>query len=138
MLAYMLENVIIIHKKGEVMKKFLATLALASISVQSALAVDVSSYFDQGLIYTGSSFPVNVAKNVEGNVPNIENLKCGEATTNNILGLVETGDRGVQAAARNGGITKIHYVDTKINKVYIPLGFIPIYVKQTKTLVYGE
>lgn len=120
------------------MKKFLATLALASISVQSALAVDVSSYFDQGGIYTGSSFPVDVARNTGNNKPNLENLKTGEATTINVLGLVETGDRGIQAAAQNGGITKIHYVDTKINKIYIPLVFIPVYVKQTKTLVYGE
>ncbi len=120
------------------MKKFLLILALVTISVQSAFAVDVSSYFDKGGIYTGSSFPVDVARNIGNNKPNLENLKSGEATTINVLGLVETGDRGVQAAARNGGITKIHYVDTKINKVYIPLGFIPIYVKQTKTLVYGE
>lgn len=76
------------------MKKFLLILALATISVQFAFASDVSSYFDQGGIYTGSSFPVDVAKNVERNVPNFENLKCGEATTNNILGLVEIGDRG--------------------------------------------
>ena len=120
------------------MKKFLFLLTLATISVQSAFALNVSSYFDQGGIYTESSFPFDVAKNFEQNVQNLENLKCGIATTNNILGLVETGNRGVQTAARNGGITKIHYVDTKINKVYIPLGFIPIYVKQTKTLVYGE
>ena len=120
------------------MKKLILLLTLAIISIQSAHAVDVSGYFDKGAIYSGSSFPVDVAKNVDGSMPANVNLKCGEATTNNILGLVETGDRGTLAAARNGGITTIHYVDTKISKVYIPLGFIPIYVKQTKTIVYGE
>lgn len=120
------------------MKKFLLLFTVIVVGIQFAFAVDVSNYFDYGGIYTGSSFPVDVTKNVNGEKLNFEDLKCGEATTNNILGLVETGDRGVQAAARNGGITKIHYIDTKINKVYIPLGFIPIYVKQTKTLVYGE
>lgn len=120
------------------MKKFLLLFVVMLMGIQSVFAVDVSNYFDQGAIYTGSSFPVDVTKNVNAEESNFENLKFGEAITNNILGLVETGDRGVQAAARNGGITKIHYVDTKINKVYIPLGFIPIYVKQTKTIVYGE
>lgn len=120
------------------MKKFLLLLAIAIISVQSAHAASISSYFDQGAIYSGSSFPVDVAKNTDDSLPAIEDLKSGEAATNNILGIVETGDRSIQAAARNGGITRIHYVDTKVNKVYIPLGFIPIYVKQTKTIVYGE
>lgn len=53
-------------------------------------------------------------------MPPIVGLKCGEAATNNILGIVETGDRSIQAAAQNGGITRIHDVDTKVNKVYIP------------------
>ena len=120
------------------MKKFLLLLTIAIISVQSVHAVDVLNYFDKGAIYSGSSFPVDVSKNVDNSMPAIEGLKCGEAATNNILGIVETGDRSIQAAAKNGGITRIHYVDAKVNKVYIPLGFIPIYVKQTKTIVYGE
>lgn len=120
------------------MKKLILLLTLAIISVQSVHAVGVSKYFDQGAIYSGSSFPVDVAKNADNCMQAIENLKSGEAATNNILGIVETGDRSIQAAARNGGITRIHYVDSKVSKVYIPLGFIPIYVKQTKTIVYGE
>ncbi len=120
------------------MKKFLLLLAIAIISIQSALARNVSSYFDSGLIYTGSSFPVDVAKCANGELPSLQDLKVGESSVNNILGLVETGDGSIQAAARNGGITQIQYVDHKISKVYIPLVFIPIYVKQTKTIVYGE
>ena len=120
------------------MKKILLLLGLAFISIQSAHATNVSHYFDLGSIYSGSSFPVDVAKNADDTMPPNENLKRGESTTNNILGIVEVGDRGIQKAAKNGGITRIHYVDTQINKVYVPLGFIPIYVKQTKTIVYGE
>lgn len=121
------------------MKKFLLPLVITILGFQPAQATNVSHYFNQGSIYTGSSFPVDVAKNTTNEkLLNLNGLKCGEATTNNILGLVETGNRGIQVAAKNGGITKIHYVDTKVNKVYIPLVFIPIYVKQTKTIVYGE
>lgn len=120
------------------MKKLLLLLAFAVICIQPAHAVNLSKYFDQGSIYSGSSFPVDVAKDPENNMPPIEGLKYGEASTNNILGIVETGDRGIQSAARNGGIKRIHYVDTKVSKVYIPIGFIPVYVKKTTTMVYGE
>ena len=120
------------------MSKFVLLIILAVISTQTTFASSLSRYFNQGAIYSNSSFPVDAAKNTEDNIIPVEGLKCGEATTNNILGLVETGNRGIQTAAENGGITKIHYVDTKVSKVYIPLFFIPIYVKQTKTLVYGE
>ena len=119
------------------MKKLLLFLTLIS-TIQSTQAVSVSKYFDKGGIYSGSSFPVDAAKNVDNNRFMTENLKSGEAVTNNILGIIETGDRGIQTALKNGGITRIHYIDTKVNKVYIPLGFIPIYVKQMKTIVYGE
>ncbi len=130
------------------MKKVILLLCIAIISIQSAYAYsdsrpyafpyDITKNFDLGAIYTGSSFPIEVSKNLDKEKLSLENLKYGESTTNNILGLIETGDRGIRTAARNGGITKIHYVDCKVSKVYIPLFFIPIYVKQTKTIVYGE
>ena len=120
------------------MNKFLLLVIVMIISMQSVHVSSVSGYFDWGGIYSGSSFPIDAAKNSEDNMPPIDGLKCGTATTNNILGLIEIGDRGIKEAAKNGGITKIHYVDAQVSKVYIPLGFIPIYVKQTKTLVYGE
>ena len=77
-------------------------------------------------------------QNTENKEIDLTKLKKGESTSHNILMLVETGDAGVDEAAKKAGITKIHYVDTKIQKVYIPLGFIPIYVKERKTIVYGE
>ena len=120
------------------MKKLLLLSALVLIGVQSANAAGVSSYFDQGAIYTGSSFPVDVSKCPDDEKPNFENLKSGESAVHNILGIIETGDGSINAAARNGGIKRIYYVDQKINKVYIPLGFIPVYAKETKTIVYGE
>ena len=54
------------------------------------------------------------------------------------MGFINWGDCSLNAAMKNGGITKPLYVDTEIHKVFIPLVFIPIYVKETKTIVYGE
>ena len=128
------------------MKRFLVLFVIIltgfvpvqAVEVEEVVGVsDVSHYFDWGGLYSGSGFPVDTAKNVD-NAFVTEGLKYGEASTSNILGLVEIGDRGIEKAAKNGGIKKIYYVDSKVDKVYLPLGFIPIYFKQTKTIVYGE
>jgi hypothetical protein len=57
--------------------------------------------------------------------------KTGEATCKSVLGLVATGDASIEAAAKNGGITKIHHVDFKSWSL---LGF---YAEFT-TIVHGE
>ena len=123
------------------MKKIVLTLfaVLISANITHATGLDPSANFDHGLIYSGSKFPQSVGKSINTPPPkNLEELKCGISTTSNILGLVETGNASIETAAKNGGITEIQYVDTKIRKVYIPILFIPIYVKETKTLVYGD
>lgn len=123
------------------MKKIVLTLfaVLLSANITHARGLDPSSNFDHGLLYSGSKFPQSVGKSINTPPPkNLSELRCGISTASNTLGLVETGDASNEAAAKNGGITNIQYVDTKIGKVYIPLLFIPVYVKETKTLVYGD
>lgn len=119
------------------MKKVLFVLLVFSLSTVGAQAKD---YTGRGLIYSGSSFPQSAAHELDGENPilDLAKLKVGESKAVNILGLVETGDASVQTAAKNGGIDKIRFVDSKVNKVYIPLLFIPIYAKQKTTVVYGE
>lgn len=100
-------------------------------------------YYDGGFIYTNATLPLSAKKRNEENFVNISNinlssLKQGKSSKTNILGLVEVGDAGIMAAAKNGGIEKIHYVETNKHKVYVPLLFIPIYVDKLETTVYGE
>ncbi len=57
--------------------------------------------------------------------------KRGEATAENILGLIAIGDASIQKAAHNGGITKVHYADYRFENI---LG---IYAKFT-TVAYGQ
>ena len=123
------------------MKKLLLTLIALGLSLNCAFAVGLNSnaYFDKGLIISGSTFPQSVSNEINNiDSKNIQNLKTGVSVKRNILGLIELGDAGIQQAAKQGGITKIHYVDISVNKVYIPLLFIPIYAKATQTTVYGE
>lgn len=119
------------------MKIFLGIICtLFIINSVNAAGFNNSKYYDAGLIYSGTSFPQSAA-NQQAECA-LQNLKTGEAECINILGFVETGDASINTAAKNGGITKIHYIDYKINKVYIPILFIPIYAKEIKTVVYGE
>ena len=62
---------------------------------------------------------------------NATSSKMGKAECTSILGLVATGDASISAAARAGGITKIHHVD------YDSYSILGIYAKFT-TIVYGD
>jgi len=129
--------------KGNFMKKFFCIISvfilLGTLKAEASWGARYK-YRDAGQLYTGVSFPQGAGNNVADSdkTANIYKLKKGESTSRNILMLFEIGDAGIEKAARNGGVTKIHYVDTRVNRVFIPLGFIPIFVRETKTLVFGE
>jgi hypothetical protein len=76
-----------------------------------------------GLVYTSTSAAVAVGSANTGD-------KVGTATSTAII-CIATGDSSISAAMANGGITKIHHVDSKV--MYV-LG---VYAKYT-TVVYGE
>ena len=56
--------------------------------------------------------------------------KVGTAKATAVIGIA-TGDASIDAAMKNGGITKVHHVDTQVKNI---LG---IYAEYTTT-VYGE
>ncbi len=123
------------------MIRLFTILLLCIVCSQSAHAIGIntSAYYDKGAIFSGSTFPQSTANAV--NLPkqlNLQKLKTGYAAKTNFFGLVEIGDSGIDKAAKQANITQIHYVDTTVSKVYIPLLFIPIYAKTTRTTVYGE
>lgn len=122
------------------MKKLIliSVLILVSTNTSYAIGKNQSQFYDKGLIYTNSSYPQSAAAADSADLSDLSCLKKGESSMVNIFNLVETGDASINAAAKNGNIKKIYYVDYKIGKVYIPLLFIPIYVKEKKTIVYGE
>lgn len=61
---------------------------------------------------------------------NVKPLKRGEATQTGVV-LFSTGDASIEAAMKNGNITKVHHVDYKTTTVLF------LYTRQT-TIVYGE
>lgn len=124
------------------MKKllFLTSLIILFPINAHAIGINTSKYFDYGLIYSGTKYPQSVANNVENVQYNTDltKLKQGKASTRKFFGLVEVGNASIEKAAKKANITKIQYVDTSLNKVYVPYFIIPISVRQKTTIVYGE
>lgn len=82
-----------------------------------------SSPLNAGL-YTDVKYPLMATGEVGS-------TKVGKAEASNILGIFATGDAGIEAAMRNGNITKISHIDIHANSV---LGIFATYT----IYVYGE
>ena len=101
-------------------------LGMAVLCVGCAGTVQAPVEPPPGLLYSNTTAPldVDVDKVTLG-------AKVGEASTTSILGLISTGDAGIKAAARAGGITTIRHIDYRMKNI---LG---VYSKYT-TIVYGD
>jgi hypothetical protein len=76
-----------------------------------------------GSLYTGLKGPVAM-----GNATGMSKVGTAKATA--IIGIA-TGDASIATAMQNGGITKVHHVDTQV------MNILGIYAEYTTT-VYGE
>ncbi len=93
-----------------------ATLMLSSCAmVKSPLS---------GFVYVGVKAPVTATSHTAS-------TKVGTSSATSILGWFAFGDASIDAAAKSGGITKIHHVDEESTAV---LGIFAKY----KVYVYGE
>jgi len=99
------------------MKKFACLAALICVFA------GVSAAQADGLLYTDSTIPVDTAEQTQ------YSSKMGEGTCYNVLGLVEWGNCGLQAAMKNGKMSQVHHYDINQN------GW--IFFKKIKTQAYG-
>ena len=102
----------------------IVTLCVA-LAVIAGLATGCASPYPQGVLLTELTLPVDVTSN------NGKATKVGTATCTSLLGLIAQGDASIEAAKKNGGITKVHHVDWKAKSL---LGIIGEYT----LTVYGE
>ncbi|NUM34828.1 MAG: hypothetical protein HUU50_09800 [Candidatus Brocadiae bacterium] len=77
-----------------------------------------------GSLYTEVKAPLSATSNSGYS-------KIGKASCQSILGLVATGDASIEAASKNGGITKVHHVDYESKNI---LGIMGTFT----TVVYGD
>jgi hypothetical protein len=104
------------------MKRILATGFMGLVAALSLGGCTIVSPMN-GSIYTDMTAATAVG-------PASGSSKKGEAKATAILG-VALGDATLETAMKNGGVTKVHHVDTKVMNV---LG---VYAEYT-TIVYGE
>lgn len=99
------------------MKKIMSyvTVALFSVTLFSSCL---------GAAYVDATGPIAATGNPVGK-------KVGTSSSTNVLGIVHTGDGGINKAAKDGGIKKISHVDQEQTSI---LGLFTTY----KTFVYGE
>lgn len=102
-----------------------------SIGLCVAAAALLSGCVMVGPTNAGSALTLDVVSPDTNFIDNsVKPVKCGEASAKGIICFTQ-GDCSIKAAMANGGITKIHHVDYKVNNI---LGI----VGTTTTLVYGE
>ncbi len=104
-------------------KNILAAAAILAVSTLSGCA----SILPVGVVYTDVSNPIDHAIG-DGS---LAGLKKGESESKSYFGLIAVGDGSINAAAKNGRITRIKYVERKVNSV---LGVVGTYT----TVVYGD
>ncbi len=103
-------------------KLFIALVVCAMICLSGCCAMVTTPV--SGFIYSNVKSPISVTGNGEAS-------KSGSATVTSILGWFATGDASINAAAKAGGITKIHHVDAHAESI---LGIVARYT----VTVYGE
>jgi hypothetical protein len=100
-------------------------LGLLAVVMTAMVVSGCATVYPIGSLYTDIAVPAGVGTG-EG-----AGSKVGKATANSYFALIATGDSSIEAAAKNGGITKIKFVDHKAKNI---LGFIGEYT----TYVYGD
>ena len=102
------------------MKKLLAVAALAACAA--------------GCVMPQAPISAGITIDVQGPMSYVDNSvkpeKVGVATAKGIL-VYADGDASISAAMKNGGIKKVHHIDTKSRNI---LGIVGEYT----TIVYGE
>lgn len=106
-------------------KSFYSAIAAAMVVMLSSCAVITGSTEPVGIIYNGGTKSGAVANN------NVKPIKTGKACVINVLMLVGAGDGGIDAAKREGNITKVASVD------YDFMNILGVY-GQYCTIVKGE
>ncbi len=87
------------------------TKLLLAVVFVFVLGTGCASYIPTGAIYTGAKGAISAGAG------DVTYSKVGTSESTSILGLVATGDASITAAAQNGGIKKIKYVDYEVKNI---------------------
>jgi len=106
------------------MRRLLTGLSMMAVAGIGMFMLGCASPAPVGVLYTEVTLPTIATSNPQA-------TKVGVSECTSILALVAMGDASIDAAAKNGGITKIHSVDWEAKNI---LGIYGTY----RTIVRGE
>jgi hypothetical protein len=118
------ETALLLILKEHNMKKSFKLITLIGLMAFVPMFMGCATPYPVGGLYTELKLPVATGTNVNA-------TKTGTAECMSILGLIATGDASLNAAMKNGNITRISHVDWEARNI---LGIIGNY----KLTVYGE
>ena len=81
----------------------------------------------RGAIFTGTTFPSGDKVKLDSETVS----KQGKSSCYSVFALVAFGDCSINSAMKDGGITKIHHVDSKSTNILF-------FMYRYDTIVYGE
>ena len=100
-------------------------MKIAAALLAAGMLAGCASPYPVGVFYSEMKLPVGVTSN------NGKSAKVGTAECSSVLSLFATGDCSIEAAKKNGGITKVTHMDWDAKNV---LGLFGKY----KLVVHGE
>ncbi|PID43001.1 MAG: TRL-like protein family [Proteobacteria bacterium] len=100
-------------------------LVLGSIIIASTALTGCATSIPVGGLMTDVTLPISATSSIG------KSSKVGTSHCQSILGMLAQGDCSIEAAKRDGGISKVYHVDWKANNI---LGIIGKY----ETTVYGD
>lgn len=92
------------------MKRVFTPVLLAAAMILGGCAAGIQPV--TGIMYSNVKGPMTATSAPE------EAKRVGRASARSILGLIATGDASIAAAARDGGIREIHYVDYETQSLF--------------------
>jgi len=114
---------VIAGERGKLMRKVIACSLLLAVAVGF---VGCASPFPMGSGFIELKLPLQVTSNAS-----VASPKVGIAECKSFCGVVAMGDASLSAAMKQGGITKVHYVDWQVKNIAGIIG-------QYRLIVYGE
>lgn len=103
---------------------FIKLAAAAAILASTSGCAAFIGVEQGGFWYRDVTLPLTATQHGPGS-------KVGRATATSILGLISTGDAGIEAAKRNGNITRVAHVDYRRTQI---LGVYATF----EVIVYGD
>uniref|UniRef100_A0A7C1SG71 TRL-like protein family n=1 Tax=candidate division WOR-3 bacterium TaxID=2052148 RepID=A0A7C1SG71_UNCW3 len=117
------------EKQKEVLMRKALLLGIIPVVCLTMLTGCIPGFYTVGTLYTSVRTPAEAVAYYGPTAT--QAAKVSKVTATNILGIIATGDASLEAAMKQGGISKVHHIDQEVTSI---LGLWSTYT----IIVYGE